>query len=102
MVGARDLSEFAWSIENLLNRLLDNTVTRSPQILAVLRDAVTALPQLIDQLETARAPQADVAGIVARAHSLASTKPPATRCNGARTASTSGSGPSTNPDSEPR
>jgi chemosensory pili system protein ChpA (sensor histidine kinase/response regulator) len=76
MVGARELSEFAWSIENLLNRLLDNTVTRSPQILTVLREAVTVLPQLIDQLETGRAPQADVAGIVARAHGLASSKPP--------------------------
>ena len=79
MVGARDLSEFAWSIENLLNRLLDNTVTRSPPILAVLRDAVNALPALIDQLETGRAPQGDVAGIVARAHGLASTKPPPAR-----------------------
>ncbi len=64
MVGARDLSEFAWAIENLLNRLLDNTVTRSPQILAVLRDAVAALPSLIDQLETQRAPTGDVPGIV--------------------------------------
>ncbi len=75
MVGARDLSEFAWAIENLLNRLLDNTVTRSPQILAVLRDAVAVLPSLIDQLETQRAPTGDVPGIVARAHALASTKP---------------------------
>jgi chemosensory pili system protein ChpA (sensor histidine kinase/response regulator) len=59
MVGARDLSEFAWSVENLLNRLLDNTLTRSPQILAVLRDAVNALPQLIEQLETGRSPQVE-------------------------------------------
>ncbi|MEJ1966440.1 MAG: Hpt domain-containing protein [Gammaproteobacteria bacterium] len=76
MVGARDLSEFAWAIENLLNRLLDNTVTRSPQILTVLREAVAVLPSLIDQLETHRAPQADVAGIVSRAHALASSRPP--------------------------
>jgi len=75
MVGARDLSEFAWAIENLLNRLLDNTITRSPQILAVLRDAVAVLPALIDQLETGQPPQGDVPGIVTRAHSLASTKP---------------------------
>src|SRR5262245_49178919 len=76
MVGARDLSEFAWAVENLLNRLLDNTLTRSPQILSVLRDAVNALPQLIEQLETGRAPQIDTASIVSRAHALASTKPP--------------------------
>src|SRR6185312_13139238 len=76
MVGARDLSEFAWSVENLLNRLLDNTLTRSPQILTVLRDGVNALPQLIEQLETGRAPQVDTSSIVSRAHALASTKPP--------------------------
>ena len=80
MVGARDLSEFAWAIENLLNRLLDNTLTRSPPILGALRDAVAALPPLIDQLESGRPPQADMASIVSRAHSLASTRPaPAAR-----------------------
>src|SRR6185437_1183154 len=32
MVGARDLAELAWAIENLLNRLLDNTLARTPPI----------------------------------------------------------------------
>src|SRR3974377_1232931 len=44
MVGARELGEFAWSIENLLNRLLDNTLTRSPAILETLRAAIAAPP----------------------------------------------------------
>jgi len=35
MVGARELGEFAWSSENLLNRVLDNTLTRSPQIVGL-------------------------------------------------------------------
>ena len=48
MVGARELGEFAWAVENLLNRVLDNTLTRSPAILEVLRDAIAALPQMID------------------------------------------------------
>ncbi len=59
VVGATALAEFAWSIENLMNRLLDKTQTRSPPILAVLRDALVAVPQLIDQLETGKAPAAD-------------------------------------------
>jgi chemosensory pili system protein ChpA (sensor histidine kinase/response regulator) len=45
MVGARELSEFAWSIENLLNRLLDNTLTRAPAMLGVVREAIAALPE---------------------------------------------------------
>ncbi len=75
MVGARDLGEFAWSIENLVNRVLDNTLTRSPQILQTLRAAVAALPELIEQLESGAPPQADTGAISARAHALAAGKP---------------------------
>ncbi|MBV9911023.1 MAG: Hpt domain-containing protein, partial [Sinobacteraceae bacterium] len=77
MVGARDLGEFAWSVENLLNRILDNTLSRSPQIVEVLRDAVAALPELIEQLDTGRAVRANTAGICSRAQALASGKPAA-------------------------
>jgi chemosensory pili system protein ChpA (sensor histidine kinase/response regulator) len=75
VVGATALAEFAWSIENLMNRLLDRTQTRSPAILAVLRESVDAVPQLIEQLESGKAPTADVLGIAARAHLLAAGKP---------------------------
>ena len=74
MVGARDLSEFAWAVENLLNRLLDGTLGRTPQITGVLQDAVNALPELIEQLETGAAPRSDVAALIKRAHSLAATR----------------------------
>jgi chemosensory pili system protein ChpA (sensor histidine kinase/response regulator) len=75
MVGARELGEFAWSIENLLNRVLDNTLTRSPQIVEVLRDSVNALPELVEQLETGRAPRVDAALIAARAQAIAAGRP---------------------------
>jgi len=71
MVGARELGEFAWSVENLVNRVLDNTLTRSPAILETLRAAVSALPELVEHLETGAAPRADIAAIVSRAHALA-------------------------------
>jgi len=71
MVGARELAEFAWAIENLLNRLLDNTLTRSPPILEALRAAAAVLPELIEQLDGGPPPQADTGAIVARAHALA-------------------------------
>src|SRR6516225_4577820 len=71
MVGARELGEFAWSIENLLNRLLDNTLTRSPPILETLRAAVSALPELITQLESGAPVRSDIAAISSRAHALA-------------------------------
>ena len=76
VVGASELAEFAWSIENLLNRLLDRTLVRTPQVLASLREAVAVLPQLVRRLEDRTPPKADVAGIVARAHALAAGKAP--------------------------
>jgi chemosensory pili system protein ChpA (sensor histidine kinase/response regulator) len=83
MVGARELGEFAWSIENLLNRVLDNTLTRTPAILTVLRESVAALPELIEQLETARKPRADMTEIASRAHALAAGKTPTTTARAA-------------------
>jgi chemosensory pili system protein ChpA (sensor histidine kinase/response regulator) len=77
MVGARELGELSWAVENLLNRVLDNTLTRSPAILAVLRDAIAALPQMIEHLEHGKPVAADVTEIGARAHALASGRQPA-------------------------
>jgi chemosensory pili system protein ChpA (sensor histidine kinase/response regulator) len=74
MVGARDLSEFAWAAENLLNRLLDNTLTRSPAIAATLHEAVTGLPQLIDALEHGMPVRFDAKALMARAHALAAAR----------------------------
>jgi chemosensory pili system protein ChpA (sensor histidine kinase/response regulator) len=71
MVNARHLSEFAWAMENLLNRLLDGTLQRSPAVLETLRAAVTVLPQLVAELESGRAGRTDVAPLVARAYALA-------------------------------
>jgi chemosensory pili system protein ChpA (sensor histidine kinase/response regulator) len=76
MVGARELSEFSWAIENLVNRLLDNTLTRSPQIITTLREAIAVLPELVEHLASGTPPRSDAAGIVTRAHALAASKPP--------------------------
>jgi chemosensory pili system protein ChpA (sensor histidine kinase/response regulator) len=74
VVGATGFADFAWAIENLMNRLLDRTQSRSPAILDVLRDATAAVPQLIEQLASGKVPAADVAGIVTRAQLLAAGK----------------------------
>ena len=74
MVGARDLSEFAWACENLMNRLLDNTLTRSPAIATTLHEAVDGLPQLVDALEHGTPVRFDAKGLMARAHALAAAR----------------------------
>ena len=75
VVGARAMHEFAWAIENLLNRVLEASVGRSPEVLETLRDAVRVLPELVAQLADGSLPQSDVVAIAARAHALAAGRP---------------------------
>ena len=75
MVGATDISEFAWAIENLLNRIIENTLQRSPAILATVRDATVMAGELVNALEAVRPAPARAQDIVDRAHALASNKP---------------------------
>ncbi|HEX9140403.1 MAG TPA: Hpt domain-containing protein, partial [Steroidobacteraceae bacterium] len=77
MVGARDLGEFSWSIENLLNRMIEGTLARSPALLEILRDAIRLLPLLIADLNDVvdgNRPQA--VEILGRAYALAAGRDP--------------------------
>jgi chemosensory pili system protein ChpA (sensor histidine kinase/response regulator) len=76
MVGARNIGEFAWSIENLLNRVISGTLARAPGMLALLRGSVAALPQLVDQLEHGTPTKADVGLLIARAQAIAEGRDP--------------------------
>jgi chemosensory pili system protein ChpA (sensor histidine kinase/response regulator) len=76
MVGARSIAEFAWSIENLLNRIIDKTLSRTPGMMGVLRNSVAALPQLVEQLETGRQSSLPVEALMARAFTFADGRDP--------------------------
>ncbi|MGC1520305.1 MAG: Hpt domain-containing protein, partial [Steroidobacteraceae bacterium] len=71
MVGARSIAEFGWAIENLVNRIIDKTLTRTPGMMTLLRSAVAALPQLVEQLETGRQTPVPVEALMSRAFAYA-------------------------------
>ncbi len=71
LVGATLIGEFAWSIENMLNRVIDGTLMPTPELLNVLMFSVDVLPQLIDSLEAGQAPQLDVGPLMQEAFALA-------------------------------
>jgi chemosensory pili system protein ChpA (sensor histidine kinase/response regulator) len=71
MVGARTIAEFGWAIENLLNRIIDKTLSRTPGMMSLFRSAVAALPQLVDQLESGRQSSVPVDAIMSRAFAYA-------------------------------
>ena len=50
VVGARRIGDFAWSVENLLNRVIDGTLERSSGMLGTLSEAIAILPALVGEL----------------------------------------------------
>lgn len=75
MVGAQLIGEFAWAFENLLNRIIDKTLSRTPEIINVIKRAVAALPELVEQLEVGAEPATDIEAIVQQTHELAGFDP---------------------------
>ena len=77
MVGAQRVGEFSWSVESLLNRVISQTLLRSPDIVSIVRDAVAAMPQLIDEIDGGALTGIDIAAIMARADALSGREGPA-------------------------
>ncbi|WPP02128.1 Hpt domain-containing protein [Pseudomonas sp. HR96] len=76
MVGALVLSELAWALESLLNRLLEGSVQASAPRLALVEQAIQRLPALIDEFSGQRQRQHDdVDRLAASAHALAKGDP---------------------------
>ncbi len=71
MVGASKIGEFAWAVENLLNRVLDATVEPSDAVFAVVEQATELLPGLIEEIQGAGSVNVDLPALIAYAHALA-------------------------------
>ncbi|PIF49935.1 chemosensory pili system protein ChpA (sensor histidine kinase/response regulator) [Pseudomonas sp. 29] len=72
MVRALILGELAWSVENLLNRVLEQSVEPGSVVQQVLTDTVLLLPELISEFATnSQRQRSDVDQLAARAHALA-------------------------------
>ncbi|ACL73973.1 putative CheA signal transduction histidine kinase [Thioalkalivibrio sulfidiphilus HL-EbGr7] len=71
LVGALLLGEFAWSMENLLNRIIDQSVSPGPAVYAVLGEALRMLPVLRGQIEGGEGDEPGTYALMARAHALA-------------------------------
>ncbi|MHC4709441.1 MAG: hybrid sensor histidine kinase/response regulator [Planctomycetota bacterium] len=72
MVGAIDIGELAWAIENLLNKVRDRKLEDSEAIFDTVAQAKDVLPAMVVQLEGGPAPDADIEGIRQRAEALSS------------------------------
>jgi chemosensory pili system protein ChpA (sensor histidine kinase/response regulator) len=77
MVGARLIGEFAWSFENMLNRVIDQTIEPSDDMFGLLERGISALPELVEQLELGNAPRSDIAPLMDAAAAFSHGEQPA-------------------------
>ncbi len=70
MVGALLIGEFAWAFENLLNRVIDQTIPADDAMFGLIEQALAALPQLVEQLESGLTPQADIRALMTGADAM--------------------------------
>jgi chemosensory pili system protein ChpA (sensor histidine kinase/response regulator) len=75
MVGAERIAEYCWCIENLLNRLINRTLGRTPPMVEFILEAAAVVPELVEQLEVGTEPTADVNLMMARANAFAEGDP---------------------------
>ena len=75
MVGAERIGEFCWSIENLLNRLINRTLARTPPVLEFILAAAEAVPELVEQLEVGTPPKLHIEQLILKANAFAEGDP---------------------------
>ncbi len=75
MVGAERIGEYAWSVESLLNKLINRTLASTPPMVEFIMQAAEALPELVDQLEVGTDPNSDITLLMVRANAFAEGDP---------------------------
>jgi chemosensory pili system protein ChpA (sensor histidine kinase/response regulator) len=78
MVGAVVLGELAWSIENLLNRMIDGGVSVSPAMINLIDEVIERLPSGVDAFKSGQQSSFEVSELLALAGKLAGDEVPDT------------------------
>ncbi|MDL0430858.1 Hpt domain-containing protein [Marinobacter sp. TBZ242] len=76
MVGALVVGELAWSVENMLNRVIDGSIFMNDDIAGLLEEVTSILPELVEDFEKRRASSRDTSVLEARAKALANGEIP--------------------------
>ena len=71
IVGAMEIGEFAWAVENVLNRVLDHSIEISPAVLTIVEQARDLLPLLVEELRAGRKGGVVIQPLIDRAQRIA-------------------------------
>ena len=75
MVGAFSISEMAWSIENLLNRLLDKTLPVTDEVVTLMTETIKRLPAMLVDFIAQQPPNFDPAITLLQSQNLMTQQP---------------------------
>lgn len=70
MVKAEVIGELAWSIENMLNRVIDHTIVLENNAIALIDQVIRHIPELIEDFRTRVTGRLDIAPLIHYAESL--------------------------------
>ncbi len=70
MVGATVLGELAWSVENMLNRAIDGTISISDDLMALIEEVVATVPEGMERFKSNEQHLYDVDLLVSRAEAI--------------------------------
>lgn len=77
MVGAKYVGELAWSVENMLNRVIDKTILPTPVMVDLIRTVKEIVPDLVQAFAQRRKPPHAVEALMACASAFARGESPA-------------------------
>ena len=70
LIGAMMIGEFSWSIESMLNKVIDNSIVLTDEVFNVLYESVAVLPQLIEQMQGNDQPVANIYDLMDHADAI--------------------------------
>lgn len=70
LIGAMMIGEFSWSIESMLNKIIENSVPLTEEAFGVLDESVAVLPQLIEQMQGNNQPVANIYDLMDHADAI--------------------------------
>jgi len=75
LVGAKAIGEMAWAIENMLNKVIQESIPADMNVVAAVQDALNLLPEMVNAFANQQAYRGGDLEVIARAEHLAEGKP---------------------------
>lgn len=75
MVGATAVGELAWSIENMLNRVIDQTITPDQPMVELIGVVLSVIPDLVQDFHQRQVPRLNPGYLAALANELIAQRP---------------------------